>query len=389
MPIVTPPTVVHNAMDAFIAKFFTNQPQRDHAARYLTGLMICSNKTITGMTSEQPNASDPSCLNRFMTGVDWDAQKLNEERIAWLQNFDDMKFHERGIIAIDDVLIEKSGKHIKDSGTFWDHSESRYMHAQDLIIINYVHPKSGKHYPLEFRRFKKEEQCQWTSEEFKKMTELSLELLDGCHEKGVLGTFTFDSFYSSSEILNHIDGLKNVDGTSRGYVADLKFNRKTVFKGVEQQVVVRENDPAERSQASDVERRHEAMVLERVRKNAERRPQGSHRDLVALQERCRAAQDTRDEPHFLERGTHRSNLSRSLDGHGNIPPRRQAGTRPRRLSVERRRRPNQAYLFRLFGVQSFDAGTARVVALVAPNECEWMGLRETDDDRRKLPCDAP
>ena len=237
MPIITPPTVVQNAMEEFIANFFTNQPQRDHVANYLTGLMICPNKTITGMTSEQPNASDQSCLNRFMTEVDWDPQKLNEERIKWLQNFDDMKFHERGIIPLDDVLIEKSGKYIKDSGKFWDHSDNRYMHAQDLIIINYVHPTSRKHYPLEFRRFKKAEQCAWTGEEFKKMTQLSIELIDWCHEKDVLGTFTFDSFYSSAEILNHIDSLKNADGTSRGYVSDLKFNRKVTYKGVEQQVV--------------------------------------------------------------------------------------------------------------------------------------------------------
>jgi len=112
-------------------------------ANYLTGLMICPNKTVTGMTSEQPNASDQSCLNRFLTEVDWDAQKLNEERIRWLQNFDNMKFHERGIIALDDVLLESivalvasTGKSTKDSGTFWDHSEKRYVHAQDLIILN-------------------------------------------------------------------------------------------------------------------------------------------------------------------------------------------------------------------------------------------------------------
>jgi hypothetical protein len=69
------------------------------------------------------------------------------------------------------------------------------------------------------------------------MTELSIELINWCHEKGVLGTFTFDSFYSSAEILNHIDSLKNAVGTNRGYVADLKFNRKVVFNGVEQSVV--------------------------------------------------------------------------------------------------------------------------------------------------------
>jgi hypothetical protein len=237
MPIVEVPTVVQNAMEAYIAKFFKNQPQRDHAANYLTGLMICPNKTITGMTNEQPNASDQSCLNRFMTEVDWDASQLNEERIKWLQQFDETKFHERGIIALDDVLIEKSGKYIKDSGTFWDHSNERYLHAQDLIIINYVHPTSGKHYPLDFRRFKKAEQCEWTGEEFKKMTTLSIELIDWRHEQGVLGTFAFDSFYTCHEIQNHINSLQDADGKSRGYVGDLKFNRKIKHKGVEQHVV--------------------------------------------------------------------------------------------------------------------------------------------------------
>jgi hypothetical protein len=69
------------------------------------------------------------------------------------------------------------------------------------------------------------------------MTELSIERIDWCHEKGVLGTFTFDRFYASAEMLNPIAGLNNADGTHHGYVADLKFHRKVVFKGVEQQVV--------------------------------------------------------------------------------------------------------------------------------------------------------
>ena len=237
MPIINPPSIVQNALDEFLAPLFDNTPQRKHLANYLTGLMIADNKTIDGMTNEMPNASDQSCLNRFMTEVDWDHVAMNKARIDWLQQSDDTKFHERGVIAIDDVLLEKSGKFIKDSGTFWDHSEQRYKHAQDLIIINYVHPSSKKHYPLEFRRFKKENQCEWTGEEFKKMTALTIELIDECQEKNIPGCFTFDSFYTVSEIQNHINSLKNEDGTERGYVGDLKFNRKLTFKGVEQQAV--------------------------------------------------------------------------------------------------------------------------------------------------------
>jgi hypothetical protein len=237
MPIITPPKIVQEALDEFLAPLFSNTPQRKHLANYVTGLMISPNKTIAGMTAEMPNASDQSCLNRFLTEVDWDEQKMNDARLDWLQQFDDMKYHPRAVIAIDDVLLEKSGKFIKDSGTFWDHSDQRYIHAQDLIIVNYVHPESKKHYPLEFRRFKKENQCEWTGEEFRKMTDLTIELIDWCQGHNVLGTFTFDSFYTCAPIQNHINSLKNEDGTERGYVGDLKFNRKVIFKGVEQQAV--------------------------------------------------------------------------------------------------------------------------------------------------------
>jgi len=237
MPIISPPKIVQNALDEFLAPLFKNKPQRKHLANYLTGLMISDNKTVSGMTDEMPNASDQSCLNRFLTEVEWDENAVNEVRIEWLQQFDDTKFHQRGIIPIDDVLIEKSGKFVKDSGTFWDHCDKRYIHAQDLIIVNYVHPHSGKHYPLEFKRFKKADQCFWTGEQFKKMTELTIELIDWCHAKGVLGTFTFDSFYTCAEIQNHIHALKNADGTERGYVGDLKFNRKIFFKGKEMSAV--------------------------------------------------------------------------------------------------------------------------------------------------------
>jgi len=237
MPIIKPLQVVQDALEEFLATTFKNNPQRKHLANYITGLMISDNKTVAGMTDEMPNASDQSCLNRFLTEVEWDEQAMNQARIDWHQKFEDTKFHSRGIIPIDDVLVDKHGKYIKDSGTFWDHSEQRYKHAQDLIIVNYVHPQSGKHYPLDYRRFKKKDQCEWTGEEFKKMTALTIELIDWCQEKGVLGCFTFDSFYTCAEIQNHINSLKDEDGIVRGYVGDLKFNRKIVFKGVEQQAV--------------------------------------------------------------------------------------------------------------------------------------------------------
>ena len=75
MPILTPPTIVQNALNEFLAPLFKNTPQRNHLANYITGLMIAENKTITGITNDMPNASEQSCLNRFMTEVEWNEHR--------------------------------------------------------------------------------------------------------------------------------------------------------------------------------------------------------------------------------------------------------------------------------------------------------------------------
>ena len=47
MPIISPPKIVQNAMDEFLAPLFDNTPQRKHLANYLTGLMIAETKPST------------------------------------------------------------------------------------------------------------------------------------------------------------------------------------------------------------------------------------------------------------------------------------------------------------------------------------------------------
>jgi len=236
--IITPPSIIQTAMGEFIGEHFQNEPQRKHCANYLTGLLLAQSKTVAGITDEIVGASDQSCLNRFMNDVDWDHKELNAARLVWLQQFEETKFRQDGVIALDDVLLEKTGKHIEDVGYLHDHAQKRTILAHDVLFANYVDPKSGKHYPLDFRRFKKEDQCESEEVDFKKQTELFRELVGWCHDSCIPGTFVFDSHYSSKENLNYINSLKNEDGTSRAYVGDLMSNRIIVHKGVKQQINV-------------------------------------------------------------------------------------------------------------------------------------------------------
>lgn len=229
--IVEYPQVVEEAVKIF-GDLFSCQPQRRHFAEYLTGLMVAERKTVLGINREFARATDQSCLNRFLTEVNWSETELNEHRLQWLQKDSSTRYSDRGVIALDNVLIDHDGKCIQDAGWFWDHAEERYKIAHDYLIANYV-CSSGKHYPLEFRRFKKRDQCEATKEKFVDHTELFCELVDWVCEREIPGDFAFDNFFTNAKTLNHIHGKQDRFGRPRGYVGDLKFNRKICWKGRE------------------------------------------------------------------------------------------------------------------------------------------------------------
>lgn len=227
--IVEIPLIVQQGCQPF-AEIFVNQPQRQHLAEYLTGLITAQHKTVSGIASEFAETTDQSCLNRFLTEVQWDENELNQKRLQMLQADPSTRYHPTGVIAIDDVLIDHDGKLIQDVGWFWDHAEDRHKIAHDYLFSNYVCP-SGKHYPLDFRRFVKRDQCQTSGQLFQDHGVLFRQLVDGVCAQEIPGTFTFDSYFTSAENLNHIHSQQNDRGESRGYVGDLKTNRKLEIRG--------------------------------------------------------------------------------------------------------------------------------------------------------------
>lgn len=227
--IVEFPHVVAEAVEYF-SGLFSNQPQRDHFAEYLTGLMVAKNKTVSGISTEFVSTTDQSCLNRFITEAKWDENQLNAKRLELLQEDPTTRYSERGVIALDDVLIDHDGKWIEDVGWYWDHAEQRHKIAHDYLFSNYVCP-NGKHYPIHFRRFKKRIQCEATGEVFEDHGVLFRQLVDEVCEQEIPGAFTFDSYFSSAASLNHIHSKKNGREESRAYVGDLKTNRKLEVRG--------------------------------------------------------------------------------------------------------------------------------------------------------------
>jgi DDE superfamily endonuclease len=243
--IIEFPTIVEQAVEQFGA-IFANAPERRHFAEYLTGLLVAEKKNVAGINAEFAQTTDQSCLNRWITEVDWDEVKLNEQRLAWLQQDPQTRYAASGVIPIDNTLVDHAGKLIEDVGYYWDHADQRYTIAHDYLIANYVCP-SGKHYALEFRRFRKRAACEaertrldaqpggWAAAPeaaqrlatFKNHTVLCCELIDWVVAHQIPGTFAFDSYFTNAAICNHLAGQ------GRAYVGDLKFNRKVWFRGTE------------------------------------------------------------------------------------------------------------------------------------------------------------
>lgn len=225
--IVALPQVVEDLVRQF-GDAFPNEPARIHFAEYVTGLIVAEHKTVSGIAREFADAPDQSCLNRFLTESPWDPERLNQQRLEWLQADPTTRYRQDGVIAIDNTLIDHDGKLIEDVGYYWDHAEHRHVIAHDYLFANYVNP-SGKHYPLDFRRFRKREQCD-DAHPFASHTDLVKDMIDWVVAEDIPGNFTFDSYFTNAPVMNHIQHH------DRGYIGDLKFNRVIIVKGQEQTV---------------------------------------------------------------------------------------------------------------------------------------------------------
>ena len=90
-----------------------SKPQWTHLKIYLHGLLLGEKgeKNIQDIASNVLDGKHQSLLNRFLTKRKWSTRKLNALRLK--ENIHNRK---GGVIALDDMLIEKSGKHIDGVG---------------------------------------------------------------------------------------------------------------------------------------------------------------------------------------------------------------------------------------------------------------------------------
>ena len=200
--IVAFPTIVQEALTV-LGEVCDTEAARRHFAAYLTGLMVAERKTVSGINRELVITTDQSCVNRWLTEVEWAVQALNDRRLAWLQQAPQTCSSGRGVMAIDHTLVHQEGKLSDDVGWFWDHADQRHRIAPDDLISHYV-CGSGAPYPIEWRRFKQRDA--WAEGAFTDHTARCIALIDAAVHRAIPGDLTFDSSGTSAQGLHHIRG---------------------------------------------------------------------------------------------------------------------------------------------------------------------------------------
>jgi len=221
LPIVKLPSFVENILPRFSSIF--NKAQLRHFGEYLTGLMVSANKTVTGINSQFLDHTDQSSKNHFLTEADWDEKSVTDERLRMVKEQCEKHRITDGLLAIDDSLAHKSGKHIEGANWFWDHTEHTYTFAHQLVTSQYV--TKFFHVPFHYRLYLKEEDV--APGAFQSKLDLAIQLI----EEAVISEIPFscvaaDSWYFCDKIIKYLASI------GKEWVFASKSNRKICVKGL-------------------------------------------------------------------------------------------------------------------------------------------------------------
>jgi len=255
LKIIKYPAIVQNHARVF-KNIFNNKAQYQHFKEYVTGLMICENKTFSGIQSQYVNANSVNSLDHFMINAEWSENEINEKRILDLQQRKDTASSPDGVISIDDTLTHKTGKCMDDAEFHFDHSTGNYVLGHNLVSTQYKDRKIS--YPLDYRQYYRQPTIKQLTKQYQKLAkqidifqpkqylieklklllnfqqrlqrfktkiELAIALIHGAEDLSIkANVFVFDSWFLCKDITNVIASY------GKDWISMLKSNRKLIIK---------------------------------------------------------------------------------------------------------------------------------------------------------------
>jgi len=204
-------------LDVFRTCF--SKPQWMHFKTYLHGLLLGEKgeKNIDDITGNVLDGRHQSSLNRFLTKRKWDLKKLNAIRLQ-----ENLQNRNGGVLALDDMLIEKYGKLMDGVGYLMDHCSGRTILCHDVVSTFYHQGK--QQLPLYVQPYVKKDVADQLDLWFKTRIQIAVDLLRQSLSQVTPEAVVFDAWYMSKEILDFL--------SSRGliWVSEAKSNRLIQMK---------------------------------------------------------------------------------------------------------------------------------------------------------------
>jgi len=211
LPIAAYPSIVEEFLPKIRGDF--SKPQLDNLARYLTGLIVCDNKTVTAINNAFVGHNDQSALNNWLTDSPWSDEKLDKAR----KDLAKEELHainiKHAVLIVDDTLNHKTGEHMEGVNIHFDHAEGKTMLGHQLVT---THLAAGKlSIPLDFELYQRNR----GQPDFKSKIEIAKQLIAKAAEAGFdFDCVIYDVWYFNFEMTSYTQSL------GKDWVAGCKIN---------------------------------------------------------------------------------------------------------------------------------------------------------------------
>ena len=202
----------HEHLSNFLSAFrsaFKNRPQYRHFQAYVIGLVIyLGSRNLAGLSRAIPDGKSACSLYRFVAEMEWDAEQVEQVRWEMLNRRTRRALQAIGrhgkpvpvFLAIDDSLVEKSGKQMEGVDYHYSHSASRTLLAHVWVTGHLV--VLGQSYPVNWKLYRRQVTCDALDIPFASKPESAKAILRGFEP--LPGTQTYvltDSWYPSRDLL--------------------------------------------------------------------------------------------------------------------------------------------------------------------------------------------
>ena len=148
IPLVEIPEIVRH-YEAFFVSVFSPEAF-EQFKRYISGLLVSENKTVEGINQLFViDVRNQSSLNRFLTESPFSLDKLNRARLAMLSSQPGTQMKPKGVLSLDDTLLEHVGENFDKIAYLWDHVKQHYVWAHNLVNLHYSDDETD--FPVNFR----------------------------------------------------------------------------------------------------------------------------------------------------------------------------------------------------------------------------------------------